>query len=502
MKRIFALMLSLLLALGPAVGAADEVDTLAQGILEFKAAQSGAKDVSTWVARDLPGLMGAGGEWYALALGQLGGYDLTACHGAITDYTAATRVRSAATRQKLALSLLATGDPTDFVSATQADSLGQQGVMSGAWGLHLLNNGCVSPAATTEEAVKTLLDLRKPDDGWAVTGERADADVTAMVLQALAPHRDNEEAAAAIESALALLSEMQLPDGGYTSYGVENAESVAQVIVALCALGVDPVSDGRFVKNGATLLDALTAFRLSDGSFCHEKGGAYNENATAQAFMALAAVQVFRERGASLYLLDNAPVPGEMQASPSWKAIAVQVIAGLALAACVALTLLGKRSMKNYLAVAVVAALLAALVGVLEFQSADSYYVAAVEKEGAIGQVTLTVRCDTVAGEAAHIPQSGVLLPETVLPIADGDTVYTVLTDAARLHGLHLDASGAAGMMYLHGIGNIYEFDFGDLSGWVFMVNGASAPMGCSQYVLKDGDVIEWRYTLDLGRDF
>ena len=64
-----------------------------------------------------------------------------------------------------------------------------------------------------------------------------------------------------------------------------------------------------------------------------------------------------------------------------------------------------------------------------------------------------------------------------------------------------MEASGAQGLMYVHGIGNIYEFDFGDLSGWVYLVNGESASIGCAQYVLQPGDRVEFRYTLELGKD-
>jgi hypothetical protein len=54
-------------------------------------------------------------------------------------------------------------------------------------------------------------------------------------------------------------------------------------------------------------------------------------------------------------------------------------------------------------------------------------------------------------------------------------------------------------MAYISGINYIYEFDFGDLSGWTYTVNGKTPSVGASQYTLKDGDVIEWKYTLTLG---
>ncbi len=499
LKRIAALLTALLLAC--AAAAAGQA-AHPEEILNFKAAQSGVKNAADWVAAFLPSTMGQGGEWYAIALSQHGGYDLSACRGALSEYVKSTKVRAATTRQKLTLTLLALGDREHaFVTTTLADSIGKQGVMSWAWGLHLLNNGCTSSEYTSEDIIQTLLSLRKADGGWAITGDVADADATSMVIQALAPHRDDENVAAAIDVALALLSEKQHADGGFSSYGIENAESVAQVIIALCALDIDPFADERFIKNGATLLDALTAFRLADGSFTHEKGGVYNESATAQAFLALAAYQRFQAGEGSIFLLDGDAVPGEMKTSLGYQPIAAAVIGGIALIVCIVLLVIGKRHPKNFLAVAIIAAVLVAAVFLIDIQSADSYYTAAVTKKDAVGSVMLSIRCDKVAGRASHIPADGVLLAKTSFPIAQGDTVYTVLTDAARAKGLHMEASGAQGLMYIHGIGNIYEFDFGDLSGWVYLVNGESASVGCDQFVVHDGDQVELHYTLELGKD-
>jgi len=497
-KRIFALLCALLLALPLAAGAEESLTD----ILNYKVAQSGAKDVPDWATTHLPAAMGKGGEWYAIALAQNGGDDLSACRAALEKYVATTKVRSATTRQKLALTLLALGSDHEFIAATLSDSIGQQGVMSWAWGLHLLNNGCESADYPADEVVKTLLSLRKADGGWAITGGVADVDATAMALQALAPHRENAEVAAAIDGAVELLSTRQLAGGGFASYGVENAESAAQVIIALCALDVDPFADARFIKDGETLLDALAAFRLPDGSFSHEKGGAYNESATSQAFLALMAYQRYQAGEGSIFLLDGDQQPGELKAELGYKPIAAMIIGGIALVACIVLLVIGKRHPKNFLAVAIIAAALLTFVFLTDFQSADDYYsTTAVAKTDAIGTVTLTIRCDKVAGKAAHIPADGVILAETELPIASGDTVYTILTDAARAHAIHMEASGAQGLMYIHGIGNIYEFDFGDLSGWLYSVNGETFSVGVDQYVLSPGERVEFNYTLELGRD-
>ena len=481
-KRIFALLCILLLATPLAAGAES-------AILDFKAAQSGT---GKWVENALPDMMGKGGEWYALALAQTGGYNLSACRTALISYVENTKVRSATTRQKLALTLLALGGEHDFIKETLDDSIGKQGVMSWAWGLHLLNNGCECAAYTADDLVQMLLSLRKADGGWAITGDVSDVDATAMVLQALTPHQEKAEVAAAIDGAVALLYARQMENGAYASYGVENAESCAQVMIALCGLGIEP--------NDA-LLAALDAFRLEDGSYAHERGGAYNESATAQAFLAQTALARFRAGEGSIYLLNVGAGTGEMKTEWDYQPIAAAVIGGGALIACAVLLLIGKRHPKNFLAVGIIAAVLITVVYTVDIQSADSYYTAAVTKKDAVGSVTLTIHCDKVAGRADHIPADGVILPETQLPIAAEDTVYTVLTDAARAHGFHQEASGAQGLMYVHGIGNIYEFDFGELSGWVYTVNGETASVGVDQYVIKDGDWVEFRYTLELGKD-
>ena len=64
-----------------------------------------------------------------------------------------------------------------------------------------------------------------------------------------------------------------------------------------------------------------------------------------------------------------------------------------------------------------------------------------------------------------------------------------------------MEKSGAEGMIYIVGLGYIYEFEFGDLSGWKYYVNGVSPSVGCDQYTLKDGDSIKWLYSLELGND-
>ena len=85
----------------------------------------------------------------------------------------------------------------------------------------------------------------------------------------------------------------------------------------------------------------------------------------------------------------------------------------------------------------------------------------------------------------------------------EGDTVFEVLKSVCRDYGRQLEYSWTTmyGSYYIEGIHNLYEFDCGDGSGWMYSVNGWFPNYGCSSYELKQGDVIKWLYTCDLGAD-
>ncbi|MBQ1339454.1 MAG: DUF4430 domain-containing protein, partial [Ruminococcus sp.] len=95
-----------------------------------------------------------------------------------------------------------------------------------------------------------------------------------------------------------------------------------------------------------------------------------------------------------------------------------------------------------------------------------------------MGTVTLSIRCDNIAGksDSDYIPDDGIILDETEFDLEDGETVFDILTEASRTYRIQVEnkgsAGGAHGMVYIAGINYIYEMDFGDLSGWVYHVNG------------------------------
>ena len=157
-----------------------------------------------------------------------------------------------------------------------------------------------STQATREGYLSYILDRECTDGGWALSGDEADVDITAMALQALAKYQEQQEVAAAVERGITRLSQMQQEDGGYTAYGSQSSESISQVLVALAELGLD-VEDERFVKNGVTLKDKLLQYRLEDGSFRHTLEEEADLMATEQAFYALVALARVQAGASSLY---------------------------------------------------------------------------------------------------------------------------------------------------------------------------------------------------------
>lgn len=123
--------------------------------------------------------------------------------------------------------------------------------------------------------------------------------------------------------------------------------------------------------------------------------------------------------------------------------------------------------------------------------------------------VTFTIRCDTAVANGMHkeakwagiVPASGCILPVITLEFEEGETVFDLLCRVRDTYKLQMEYSGANGGEYIEGINNLYEFDGGRWSGWMYCVNGWYPNYGCGQYVVRSGDVIEWNYTCDLGCD-
>ena len=135
----------------------------------------------------------------------------------------------------------------------------------------------ISVSITRDTYINAILDSQLPDGGWDWADKAADPDMTAMAVQALAPYYEkNEEVKLSIDTALQTLSNMQQPDGGFTTEDAsfaESSESVAMVIMALTSLGINPTEDTRFIKNGYTTIDNLCTFAADGGGFKHTIDG-------------------------------------------------------------------------------------------------------------------------------------------------------------------------------------------------------------------------------------
>ena len=124
---------------------------------------------------------------------------------------------------------------------------------------------------------------------------------------------------------------------------------------------------------------------------------------------------------------------------------------------------------------------------------------------------TISISCDTILNnwdmcdesKKPLVPADGVILSSTTVSFSDGESVYDVLQRVCRENGIHMESSWTPiyNSAYVEGINNLYEFDVGRLSGWMYNVNGWFPNYGCSRYALQNGDVVNWVYTCDLGKD-
>lgn len=342
-KRISCLLCLIFIGLlfSPATAAvpAEEISDAAFGIIRYKKTSLGLEPGEALFSGDFSNAAGStAGDWYPFGMAALGAED---DYGA---YLAALRknVRQRyETEEKLssnkatewhriilaALScgadptrfcLSETGEAVDLVSdgVFMRENIGRQGVNGYIWALialHTRDYPAPEGALNTEETLlQTLLEKQLPDGGWAMTGSAADTDVTAMALIAIAPLAKTDPAAAAsAEKAILCLSALQEEDGGFAESGIPNCESCAVVLTALCAGGVDPATDPRFLKNGRGVVDALLTYRLPDGSFTHAfiadaddpsaVPNQTNDMSCQQALYALAACIRFRKDGGTIF---------------------------------------------------------------------------------------------------------------------------------------------------------------------------------------------------------
>ncbi len=323
---------------------AEEISQIAEGIIEWKSAASDALSDTALIEEILSVHAGdPSADWYALGMARLSkDYHFPVYLRSLTENvidicesgkTAAVPVTDF---HRMALTMAAIGgDPSEITPGGKSESdeaidliagytygigavatLDKQGITGPIWALITLDSGQYSiPEGSSydrEAIINMILKEQRPDGGFALAGPAADPDITAMTIQALAPYYNSDlyiGVRAAIDLALARLSELQNETGDFSSWGNRNSQTGAQVMLALCCLGIDPQTDERFIKNGRTLMDGIMLYRVSDKGFANTLPAVRsNSKASEQILYSFAAV--LRNMSGMRLLYDMRPEPG------------------------------------------------------------------------------------------------------------------------------------------------------------------------------------------------
>ena len=344
LRNITALAAALLLALTlcvPAFGETPSWGDLAMDVAVAQRAERGIADNQPLLTEDAFPAGSSVSDWTALAMARAGIADDYAGYLArlqayverqyaengglhavkATEYHRIALTAAALGGDPAAFGAKPDGTAIDLVAEGtynwQGDDLGGQGL--NGWIFALLTMDAVGaevPADarySRQDMLDAIVSAQLPDGGFSLGGGAMDVDITAMALQALAPYQ--QQYPEVIDAALNALSAAQTVTGGFESWGAQSSESCAQVILALTALDIDPVEDGRFQKNQRNVVEALMDFRLSDGGFAHEKDGPLDAMACEQAMQALTAMEL-RQQGEGRFFDLTAAHPVQLETTP------------------------------------------------------------------------------------------------------------------------------------------------------------------------------------------
>ena len=270
------------------------------------------KNLSDSAVKSVPTIAAVNGEWQIIGLARSGKLDDAVAQKylanvilTLQETNGVLHAKKYSEYSRVVLALTSIGvDVTDVAGYDLLQPLADydktiwQGVNGAIWALIAFDShGYEIPQVedgktqnSREKLVEHILSQEVSGGGWDLSGESADPDLTAMAIQALAPYYNvNGNVKNAVDRGIFRLSSMQKKNGSYTTYGSETSESCSQVIVALTAMGIDPNTDERFVKNGKSVVDALMSYAGVNGSFLHVSSGKADQMATEQAYYALTA---------------------------------------------------------------------------------------------------------------------------------------------------------------------------------------------------------------------
>lgn len=545
MRRITGILLAVCTALFMAVQTAFSApaesgwEDRAQECLDYFMRQRGAEDfwdgldsgATDWAAYCYARLYGAdGSEEYAQSVERHVG-ELYSAGGFVrpTEY------------QRAAICITVTGGNPSLAARLGAfgcEILDRQGFNAYIWALIALNVTGIQPpegaANTADTLTEYLIAHQHADGSFALMGDGGDVDITAAAVYALAG-TDSPGAAEAAQRGADWLAGFD----SYSTMGVRNCESTAQAVIALSAAGRRESAEKAAAQ--------LEEYRREGGGYAHLPDGEVNQMATAQTLEAFTALAL-AERGGSLFgeysgaaaepdgaesTPESAEIPtmtaestAESAEIPTMTAesgiqpgntaqggltgthIRIIISAALGAAAVACGILFAFRRKKALIPAAALLAALAGGVWLLDIRTPEEYYS---ESGGGPVRVTVLAECSTVLSHMDIIdpavnppevvPEDGVIIARCEVSLPEGATAFDALAAAARKQRVRVDYTGSAYGTYVRGIGYVTEFGFGELSGWMYTVNGEFPDVSVSDRVLGSGDVVEFRYTCDLGRD-
>ena len=296
-------------------------------------------------------------------------------------------------------------------------------------------------ATETQESalINSVLANQNEDGSWSEWGDSIQT--TANMIAGLSFY-NNAEVTAAVEKAITYLSTVQKNDGSFDAYGYgPDANTSAMVVIALALVGIDPETDTRFIKNDVSALDSLLHFALADNSgFGYTDNTTWNAYATEQGFRALIAASQVMKTGKAYNVYDfssNTLEPGRATGS-----------------------------------------------GAVAAPSRPS---------GSNSDITVSL---SIKGT------DGYWLKNKSVTLKEGSTMYWALADAIEDTAITQTGAenGYVSEMSYNGK-SLAEFDYGRNSGWLYKVNNTLPEVGLLEYVVKNGDVIEWYYTRDWTKD-
>lgn len=594
----------------------NDVESVIDNIIKWKnnSAQSIADEISDSMGNSIS-------DWYAISLSRYKyNTNFSKCIASLDKYTISQKNLSATDMQRIAITYTAMGSKSDFINTALNNSIGKLGIMSYSYGLIMLDCGAYYGNMTRDEIINKILSMQFSDGGWGLM-QSSDVDVTAITIQALARYYKHSDVKNALNKALSYLSKKQQPDGDFTNYGTANAESTAQVLLALNAMKINYKTDNRFIKNSNTVYDGLLKYQKSDGSFSHVHGSDSNQIATVQSLYALISLWRFQNEKTSFFEFVNNSIqrevnqnsntessrtddisskpdssdntkpnstvnnpvssqefcsnqnsnqnsyasssisrnsriefstvtsetvenssksnsePSETTSLESYiternettesgelskdnktsseisktsetQTFNYNIIIPLCLVGILGITLVvlfvcKKANKKNIIVIVIGFAVLIVISFTIKIETPNQYYSEIYTDKQNTSTVIMSISCTNALGKTNNdkIPENGIILDDTEISVSDGETVFDILIAVCKKNKILIDYDGNNETVYIKGIGGLYEFDCGELSGWIYKVNGKTPNVGCSNYIPKNDDIIEWVYTTNLGKE-